>query len=211
MICSRGFKEYLAKKAPGLGRDSMKKDLGEAADRDGAAPKLLLHRFRPHWLLFCCRKIAPPLWPCWRETTAPCAGSFDLGVDDPAEGLAELDELLLAALPRQVDVQDLGRRLRVAELRLPGRGRHGHAWTDLRSVEGERVSGEQSTTATGARAAGDGRSKRRRDGRKAGRRRGEEVRVWDSVVVECLESVGLLVDGRSGRGPSLSRSLLHKL
>lgn len=40
------------------------------------------------------------------------------GVDDPAEGLAELDELLLGALPRHVpQVQHLGRRLRVAELR----------------------------------------------------------------------------------------------
>jgi hypothetical protein len=40
------------------------------------------------------------------------------GVDDPAEGLAELDELLLSALPGHVpQVQHLGRRLRVPELR----------------------------------------------------------------------------------------------
>lgn len=39
------------------------------------------------------------------------------GVDDPAEGLAELDELLLGALPRHVpEVEHLGRRLRVPEL-----------------------------------------------------------------------------------------------
>ena len=45
------------------------------------------------------------------------------GVDDPAEGFAELDELLLGAFPRHVpQVQHLGRRLRVPELRgRPGR------------------------------------------------------------------------------------------
>lgn len=53
---------------------------------------------------------------------------IDLGVDHLAEGLAQLDELLLAALPRQVaHVQHLGRRLRVAELGLTGGGRHGEA------------------------------------------------------------------------------------
>lgn len=39
------------------------------------------------------------------------------GVDDAAEGLAELNELLLRALPGQVpQVQHLRRRLRVPEL-----------------------------------------------------------------------------------------------
>lgn len=43
-----------------------------------------------------------------------------LGVDDAAERLAELDELLFRALPRKVpQVQHLGRRLRVAELLPP--------------------------------------------------------------------------------------------
>jgi hypothetical protein len=50
-----------------------------------------------------------------------------LGVDDAAEGLAELDELLLRALPRQVpQVQHLGWRLRVAELLPPAAARRGH-------------------------------------------------------------------------------------
>ena len=52
-----------------------------------------------------------------------------LGVDDAAEGLAELDELLFRALPRKVpQVQHLGRRLRVAEL-LPSTAARRHlAW-----------------------------------------------------------------------------------
>lgn len=53
---------------------------------------------------------------------------INLGVDDLAEGLAELNELLLAALPGQVaHVKHLRRGLRVAELRLTGGGRHGDA------------------------------------------------------------------------------------
>ena len=48
-----------------------------------------------------------------------------LSVNDLPEWLAELDELLLGALPRQIpQVQHLRRRLRVAELRLPRRRRH---------------------------------------------------------------------------------------
>jgi hypothetical protein len=47
-----------------------------------------------------------------------------LGVDDLAEGLAELDELLLCALPGEVaEVEDLRGGLGVPELGLP-RGRH---------------------------------------------------------------------------------------
>ena len=47
-----------------------------------------------------------------------------LGVDDLAEGLAELDELLLGALPQEVtEVEHLRRRLHVPELRRP-RCRH---------------------------------------------------------------------------------------
>jgi len=52
-----------------------------------------------------------------------------LGVDDAAEGLAELDELLFRALPRKVpQVQHLGRRLRVAELLPPTAARRHLAW-----------------------------------------------------------------------------------
>ena len=51
-----------------------------------------------------------------------------LGVDDLAEGLAELEELFFDALPRQVaEVEDLRRRLRVPELSLPRR-RHRRGW-----------------------------------------------------------------------------------
>lgn len=60
------------------------------------------------------------------------------GVDDPAEGFAELDELLLGAFPRHVpQVQHLGRRLRVAELLPPTAARH-LAWF----AEGEGGGGE---------------------------------------------------------------------
>jgi hypothetical protein len=50
-----------------------------------------------------------------------------LGVDDATEGLAELDELLLRALPQQVpQVQHLGRRLCVAELLPAAAAGRGH-------------------------------------------------------------------------------------
>ena len=51
-----------------------------------------------------------------------------LGVDDLAERLAELNELLFDALPWQVaEVEDLRWRLRVPELSLPRR-RHRRGW-----------------------------------------------------------------------------------
>jgi hypothetical protein len=62
------------------------------------------------------------------------------GVDDPAEGLAELDELLFGALPRHVpQVKHLGRRLRVPELRRrPGRHLGPLGWPSLRRPREER-------------------------------------------------------------------------
>lgn len=51
-----------------------------------------------------------------------------LGVDDLAEGLAELDKLLLGALPREIaEVEDLRGGLGVPKLGLP-RGRHLGFW-----------------------------------------------------------------------------------
>jgi hypothetical protein len=82
---------------------------------------------------------------------------INLGVDDLAEGLAELNELLLAALPGQVaHVKHLRRGLRVAELRLTGGGRHGDAG---RSTTAACAPGEG---ARAGRRCGRGEAERRR-------------------------------------------------
>lgn len=58
-----------------------------------------------------------------------------LGVDNLAEGLAELNELFLAALPRQVaHVQHLGWGLRVAEVRLTNDKHHGYKGFEVQMV-----------------------------------------------------------------------------
>ena len=59
------------------------------------------------------------------EGLVTIGANIGLGVDNLAEGLAEVDELFFGALPWQVPkVEDLRRRLRVPELRLAPRCRH---------------------------------------------------------------------------------------
>lgn len=57
------------------------------------------------------------------EGLVAIGANIALGVDDPTEGLAELDELLLGALPWEVSqMQNFGRSLCVPKLRgLPRR------------------------------------------------------------------------------------------
>ncbi|RWW19878.1 hypothetical protein BHE74_00052281 [Ensete ventricosum] len=108
------------------------------------------------------------------------------GVDDLAEGLAELDELLIRAFPRQIpEVEHLRWRLRVPELRL-SRGRHLQAkgCGDASSI---RLYDDQISTDVNTKSEKSGRSSSRNVQVRA--RSGEEE---EPIAIDIEPESGLL-------------------